>query len=137
MTQRISATYGNHRGLIIPGFVLLLILATLPATRAGRIFARLPAAQHFRPARPRPHQRLFICCHNLIFATSPDPGVRSPDSEVRSPEHSPQTVAQRRRKEETGRTSCDDAGLVFRLSSFVSCSCSSYTSSGIVCRKST
>ncbi|XP_032576252.1 tyrosine-protein phosphatase 99A isoform X2 [Drosophila sechellia] len=38
MTQRISATYGNHRGLIIPGFVLLLILATLPATRAGRIF---------------------------------------------------------------------------------------------------
>ncbi|XP_039150465.1 tyrosine-protein phosphatase 99A isoform X2 [Drosophila simulans] len=38
MTLRISATYGNHRGLIIPGFVLLLILATLPATRAGRIF---------------------------------------------------------------------------------------------------
>lgn len=40
MTQRISATYGNHRGLIIPGFVLLLILATLPATQAGRIFGK-------------------------------------------------------------------------------------------------
>ncbi|XP_070072312.1 tyrosine-protein phosphatase 99A isoform X2 [Drosophila takahashii] len=38
MTLRISAEYGNHRGLIIPGFVLLLILATLPASRAGRIF---------------------------------------------------------------------------------------------------
>uniref|UniRef100_B3P5H9 GG11660 n=1 Tax=Drosophila erecta TaxID=7220 RepID=B3P5H9_DROER len=41
MTLRISATYGNHRGLIIPGFVLLLVLATLPASRAGRIFEPL------------------------------------------------------------------------------------------------
>ncbi|XP_017038951.1 tyrosine-protein phosphatase 99A isoform X2 [Drosophila ficusphila] len=38
MTLRISAEYGNHRGLIIPGFVLLLILAPLPASRAGRVF---------------------------------------------------------------------------------------------------
>ncbi|XP_020811958.1 tyrosine-protein phosphatase 99A isoform X6 [Drosophila serrata] len=38
MTLRISPEYGNHRGLIIPSFVLLLISVTLPITRAGRIF---------------------------------------------------------------------------------------------------
>ncbi|KAH8338567.1 hypothetical protein KR059_009949 [Drosophila kikkawai] len=38
MTLCISPEYGNHRGLIIPSFVLLLISVTLPITRAGRIF---------------------------------------------------------------------------------------------------
>jgi len=40
MTLRILAGNGNHRGLIIPGCVLLLILATLPSSRAGRIFGK-------------------------------------------------------------------------------------------------